>query len=79
MQSFYLFYYGEKWIAESFIIPFTCNAVLRIIIQKRTCLFEQVGLLKTNNIPDFLAVPWVCLQFVIVVFPDHNHSLYFEN
>ena len=28
----------------------------------------------------FLAVPWVSLQFVIVVFPDHTHlllSLYF--
>ena len=24
----------------------------------------------------FLAVPWVCLQFVIVVFPDHSHLLY---
>ena len=22
----------------------------------------------------FLAVPWGCLQFVIVVFPDHTHS-----
>ena len=21
----------------------------------------------------FLAVPWVCLQFVIEVFPDHTH------
>ena len=21
----------------------------------------------------FLAVPWICLQFVIVVFPDHTH------
>ena len=21
----------------------------------------------------FLAMPWVCLQFVIVVFPDHTH------
>ena len=21
----------------------------------------------------FLAVPWVCLQFVIVVYPDHTH------
>ena len=21
----------------------------------------------------FLAVSWVCLQFVIVVFPDHSH------
>ena len=23
----------------------------------------------------FLAVPRVCLQFVIVIFPDHTHSL----
>ena len=26
----------------------------------------------------FLAVPWVCLQFVIVVFPDHTHLLFFR-
>ena len=25
----------------------------------------------------FHAVPWVCLQFVIVVFPDHTHLLFF--
>ena len=25
----------------------------------------------------FLTMPWVCLQFVIVVFPDHTHFLYF--
>ena len=24
----------------------------------------------------FLAVPWGCLQFVIVVFPDHTHILF---
>ena len=24
----------------------------------------------------FLAVPWGCLWFVIVVFPDHTHLLY---
>ena len=24
----------------------------------------------------FLAMPWVCLQFVIVVFPDHTHLLH---
>ena len=24
----------------------------------------------------FLAVPWGCLRFVIVVFPDHNHFLF---
>ena len=26
----------------------------------------------------FLAVPWVCLRFVIVVFPDHTHLLFFS-
>ena len=26
----------------------------------------------------FLAVPWVCLQFVIVVFPDHTLLTIFE-
>ena len=25
----------------------------------------------------FLAVPWVCLQFVIAVFPDHSHLLFY--
>ena len=24
----------------------------------------------------FIAVSWGCLQFVIVVFPDHNHLLF---
>ena len=24
----------------------------------------------------FLVVPWVCLQFVIVIFPDHTHLLF---
>ena len=26
----------------------------------------------------YLAVPWVCLQFVIVVFPDHTHLLFWS-
>ena len=24
----------------------------------------------------FFAVPWICLRFVIVVFPDHTHLLF---
>ena len=27
----------------------------------------------------FLAVPWGCLGFVIVVFPDHTHLLFIES
>ena len=26
--------------------------------------------------PLFLAMPWGCLRFVIVVFPDHTHLLF---
>ena len=26
----------------------------------------------------FLAVPWVCPQFVFVVFPDHTHLLFYR-
>ena len=26
----------------------------------------------------FIAVPWGCLKFVIVVFPDHTHLLFFR-
>ena len=26
----------------------------------------------------FLVVPWGCLQFVIVVFPDHTHLLFLD-
>ena len=27
----------------------------------------------------FLVVPWGCLQFVIVVFPDHTHLLFLQS
>ena len=27
----------------------------------------------------FLAVPWGCLRFVIVVFPDHTHLLFLKH
>ena len=27
----------------------------------------------------FLAVPWGCLRFVIVVFPDHTHLLFLND
>ena len=35
------------------------------------CLVMVAGL--------FLAMPWVCLGFVIVVFPDHTHLLLLTN
>ena len=55
------------------------SSIAIILIGKR----ELVALL---NVPSlclvmvvwlFLAVPWGCLRFVIVVFPDHTHLLFF--
>ena len=43
---------------------------------------ELVALLRLSSwclvivVWPFLAVQWVCLQFVIVVFPDHTHLLF---
>ena len=49
-----------------------------ILIGKR----ERVALLSLSSwclvmvVWLFLAVPWVCLRYVIVVFPDHTHLLF---
>ena len=46
---------------------------------------ELVALLRLSSwclVTDvwlFLAVPWICLQFVIVVFPDHTHYFHTMN
>ena len=41
---------------------------------------ELVALLNLSSwclvIVEFLMVPWGCLRFVIVVFPDHTHLLF---
>ena len=50
-----------------------------ILMEKR----ELVALLSWSSwclvivLRLFLTVPWVCLQFVIVVFPDHTRLLFF--
>ena len=41
-----------------------------------TLLRGTVGLSGVCDLWLFLAVPWVCLQLVIVVFPDHTHLLF---
>ena len=50
----------------------------KIMMEKR----ELVALPSLSSLPLviavwlFLVVSWVCLQFVIVVFPDHTHFLF---
>ena len=54
------------------------SSIAIILMGKR----ELVALLKLSSwclvVVErlFLAVPWGCLRFVIVVFPDHTHLLF---
>ena len=46
----------------------------------KSCFQIDFHELAADNKADFerlfLAVPWGCLRFVIVVFPDHTHLLF---
>ena len=54
------------------------SSIAIILMEKR----ELVALLNLSSLCLvmvewlFLAVPWGCLRFVIVVFPDHTHLLF---
>ena len=58
---------------------FYVHSSIAIILMGKT---ELVALLKLSSWCLvmiewlFLAVPWGCLRFVIVVFPDHTHLLF---
>ena len=38
-------------------------------------IFRHFSISSEYNV--FLAVSWVCLHFVIVIYPDHTHLLFF--
>ena len=60
-------------------LPFVRSSFAIILMGKR----ELVALLSLSSwclvmvVRLFFAVPWVCLQFVVVVFPDYTHLLFF--
>ena len=66
-----LFWYALPCVLSSFAI---------ILKRKReliALLLLSYGCLVTVNVLLlFLTVPWVGIQYVIVVFPDHTHLLY---
>ena len=65
-----LFRYALLFVHSSFAIILTRKRELIIL------LLLSFGCLVTVNDPWlFLAVPWVGLQCVIVVFPNHAHIL----
>ena len=65
MFCFTLFY-----VPSSFAIILMGKGELVALLNLSSCCLVIVVWL-------FLAVSWVCLQFVIVVFPDHTHLLFF--
>ena len=57
------------YVPSSFAIIFMGKRELVALLSLSSwCLVIAVWL--------FLEVPWVCLHFVIVVFPDHTHLLF---
>ena len=50
-----------------------------ILMGKRAgCFALFVFLVSDDGCMALLRVPWVCLRFVIVVFPDHTHLLFIK-
>ena len=72
----------EVYICSMFccILLYVHSSFATILMGKR----ELVALLSLSSwclvivVWLFLAMPWVCLQFVIVVFPDHTHFLFYK-
>ena len=66
---------GLHYVISELYVLYVPSSFAIILMGKR----ELVALLSLSSwclvivVWLFLAVPWVCLQFVIVVFPDHTH------
>ena len=67
--SVYMFCCTLLYVHSSFAISLMGKIELvALLIMSSWCFVSVVWL--------FLAVPWVCLQFVIVVFSDHTHCFF---
>ena len=79
---FYIKSFKEEFVTNCSMFCFTLlyvhSSIAIILMGKR----ELVALLNLSSwclvMVEwlFLAVPWGCLQFVIVIFPDHTHLLF---
>ena len=60
-----------------YVLPFVCSSFEIILKRKRELvallLLSYICLVTVNVLLPFFTVPWVGLQCVIVVFPDHTH------
>ena len=66
-------WYAIPYVHSSFAIIFTRKRELIALL-----LLSLECLVTVNVLWLFLAVPWVSLQYVIVIFPNHTHLLLYE-
>ena len=64
-----MFCYALLYVHFSFAIILMGKRELVVLLSLSSWCLVIVGSL-------FLAMPWVCLQFVILVFSDHTHLLF---
>ena len=65
----------ESVIVLCFVVCFYAHSSFAIILMRNRELIALLSLSSWCLVIDgwlFLVVQWVCLQFVIVVFPDHT-------
>ena len=77
---FFLFFLF-LFIKENNNLKIFVNQCFEIILVGRGGLVALLGLSSWSLaviVRLFLAVPWVCLQFVILVLPDHTHLPFFD-
>ena len=74
----YIPFFVGLCICLCFIMHYLAFQVFAIIL-KRLLLLSYICLVTANVLWLFLIVPWVGLQCVIVVFPDHTHFLSEDN
>ena len=67
----YLFCYALLCVHSSFAIMLKRKRKLVALL-----LLSYICIVTINVLWLFLTVPWVGLQYVIVVFPDHTHLLF---
>ena len=58
---------------ETYVIFLTSNKLVAFLLLSYRCI------VTTNVLWLFLTLPWVGLQSVIVVFPNHTHLLFCYN
>ena len=67
---------GLLWLIDCYVHFSSAIILKRNSMLVALLLLSYRCIVTINVLWLFLSVPWVCLQCVIVVFPDHTHYLF---